>query len=131
MCNRLHVLYACVFVLARVRPLLWQAYFVTMKLLQLSTNSSGVLLLELVLCLLPRLAASSQSSRVKLDVILVTNTTNDLQRYLCGKNDQQIPNNTVIQLVSPSYVLNASRLCLVSDRHNIGIVSKQQRAEIR
>ena len=101
----------------------WE-YFVTMKLLQLSTNSSGVLflLLELVLCLLP-LAASS----VKLHVIDVTNATNVLQQYLgCGKNDQQIPNNTVLQLVSPSYVLNASGLCLVSNRHNIGIVSKQQ-----
>ena len=93
-----------------------------MKLLQQSTNSSGVLflLLELVSSLLP-LAASS----VKLDVIRVTNTTNDLQQYLCGTNDQQIPNNTVIELVSPSYVLNASRLCFVSDRHKIGIVSKQ------
>ena len=104
-----------------------------MKLLQLSTNrSSGVLflLLELVLCLLPRLAASSQSSRVKLDVIPVTNTTNVLQQYLCGTNHQQIPNNTVIQLVSSSYVLNASKLCLVSDRHNIGITSKLQQAVI-
>ena len=57
------------------------------------------------------------------------NSSNSLQQYLCGTNDQQIPNNTVIELVSSSYVLNASRLCLVSDRHNIGIVSKRQ-AEI-
>ena len=113
----------CVFAYAHC----WE-YFVTMKLLQLSTNSSGVLfvLLELVLCLLPRLTAFSRSSRVKLDVISVTNTTNVLQRYLCGTNDQQIPNNTVIELVSPSYVLDGSRLCLVSNRHNIAIVSKQQ-----
>ena len=109
----------------------WE-YFVTMKLLQLSTNSSGVLflLLELVLCLLPRFAASSQSSRVKLDVIRVTNTTSDLQRYLCGKNDQQIPNNTILQLVSSSYVLNASGLCLVSNKHSISIIGKQL-AEIK
>ena len=61
----------------------WE-YFVTMKLLQLSTNSSGVLflLLELVSSLLP-LANSS----LKLDVIRVTNTTNDLQQYLCGTID--------------------------------------------
>ena len=55
--------------------------------------------------------------------VISVNSSNTLQQYLCGTNDQQIPNNTVIQLVSRSYVLNASGLCLVSDRHNIGIVS--------
>ena len=63
-------------------------------------------------------------SSVQSNVIPV-NSSNTLQQYLCGTNDQLIPNNTVIELVSSSYVLNASRLCLVSDRHNIGIVSKQ------
>ena len=58
------------------------------------------------------------------DVITV-DSSNTLQQYLCGTNDQQIPNNTEIELVSSSYVLNASKLCLVSDRHNIAIVSKQ------
>ena len=57
--------------------------------------------------------------------VIPVNSSNTLQQYLCGTNDQLIPNNTVIELVSSSYVLNASGLCLVSDRHNIGIVSKQ------
>ena len=113
--------YACVFASCTCTPNAGNIIFVTMKLLHLSTNGAGVLflLLELVSSLLPL----ANSSLNKLDVIRVANTTNDLQQYLCGTNHQQIPNNTVIQLVSPSYVLNASRLCLVSDRHNIGIVS--------
>ena len=54
--------------------------------------------------------------------VITVSDSNVLQQYLCGTNDQLVPNNTVLDLVSPFYELTTSRLCLVSDRHNISIV---------
>ena len=87
-----------------------------LSLFQVVINSAGVFLL-LLSSLLPLAASSGQSK------VIPVRDSNVLQQYLCGTNDQQVPNNTVLELTSPSYVLNASGLCLVSDRHNIGIVS--------
>ena len=91
-------------------------------LLQVGIGSAGILLL-LLPCMLP-FAASSGKSKITVSDSSV------LQQYLCGTNDQQVPNNTVLELTSPSYVLNASGLCLVSDRHNIGIVSNMEEPSV-
>ena len=92
-----------------------------LALFQVVINCAGVLLL-LLSSLLPLAAASSR--------LIFVSDSNVLQQYLCGKNDQQVPNNTVLILISPLYELNASDLCLVSNRHNIGIVSFSNRSVI-
>ena len=48
------------------------------------------------------------------------NDTETLHRYLC---DNQLVSNTVLELVSPKYLLNVSSLCLVQDKQNISITS--------
>ena len=87
-----------------------------LSLLQVGNGSACVLLL-LLPCMFPLAASSGQSK------VIPVSDSNVLQQYLCGTNDQQVLDNTVLELTSPSYVLGASDLCLVSDRHNIGIIS--------
>ena len=71
-----------------------------------------------ILCLISLLSLVSYGHCT----VITVRDSNVLQQYLCGTNDQLVPNNTVLDLVSPFYELTTSRLCLVSDRHNISIV---------
>ena len=98
------------------------ASFHAMKLfpMQLGTVTMGAGLLLLLLQSLSWFPASFGQSKVHS---ITVRDSNILQQFLCRTNNHQIPNNTILELVSPSYVLNASRLCLVSNRHNISIVA--------
>ena len=64
--------------------------------LQVGIGSAGVLLL-LLPCMLP---VAASSGHLKITV----SDSSVLQQYLCGTNEQQVANNTVLELVSSSYV---------------------------
>ena len=69
--------------------------------MQLRTTNAGAYIL--VLSCLISLAQSFDKSKT-----ITVSDSKVLQWYLCGTNDKQVLNNTVLELVLPSYVLNAS-----------------------
>ena len=94
-----------------------------LSLWQVGISSAGVLLL-LSSQLLPLAASSGQSKVIQM------RDSNVLHQYLCGTYEQKVANNTVLKLILPSYVLNTSGLCLVSNKHNIGIVSNMEEPSV-
>ena len=87
-------------------------------LLGLTTMLSTVLLVPLLL-----LPITGQCEAISI------NSSRSLQQNLCN-HETQVQDNAVLKLVSSSYQLNDSDLCLLSDKQNISIIGMKEQPTV-